>query len=151
MRWVAENNRPFAIVSDRGFKFLMKTGRPYYYIPSPWTVSRDVRLIFARTRQRIAAMLMVSYCVILQAETGLTCVTKKHEGCLSFATDAWTSPNHRAFVAITVHLVHLGKPLLMVLDIVQVPVSHTGVNLARVLTRVLKNFGISDKVSTLHK
>ena len=61
MRWVAENNRPFAIVSDRGFKFLMKTGRPYYYIPSPWTVSRDVRLIFARTRQRIAAMLMVSY------------------------------------------------------------------------------------------
>ena len=36
----------------------------------------------------------------------------------------------------------------MVLDIVQVPVSHTGVNLAQVLTRVLRNFGISDKVST---
>ncbi|KAF8328311.1 hypothetical protein F5887DRAFT_897991, partial [Amanita rubescens] len=64
VRWVAENNRPFAIVNDRGFRFLMKTGRPYYYIPSPWTVSRDVRLIFARTRQRIAAMLMVSYCII---------------------------------------------------------------------------------------
>ncbi|KAF8347659.1 hypothetical protein F5887DRAFT_881515, partial [Amanita rubescens] len=59
--WVAENNCPFVIVSDRGFRFLMKTGRPYYYIPSPWTVSRNVHLIFAQTRQCIAAMLMVSY------------------------------------------------------------------------------------------
>ena len=72
---------------------------------------------------------------------------KKYKGRLSFATDAWTSPNHRAFVAITVHLVNSGKPLWMVLDIVQVPVSHTSVNLAQVLTRVLNNFGISDKVS----
>ncbi|KAF8325140.1 hypothetical protein F5887DRAFT_823745, partial [Amanita rubescens] len=91
-----------AETSDRGLKFLMKTGRPHYYLPSPWTVSRDVRLIFARTRQRIAAML------------------QKYEGRLSFATDAWTSPNHRAYVAITVHLVHNGRPLSMVLDIVQV-------------------------------
>ena len=74
---------------------------------------------------------------------------KKYEGRLSFATDAWTSPNHRAYVAITVHLVLNGKPLSMVLDIVQVPVSHTGLNLARVFARVLNEFGISDKVSSI--
>jgi hypothetical protein len=60
VRWVSENARPFSIVSDRGFKNLMKTGRPEYYLPSPTTVSRDVRLVFARSRQRIAALLQVS-------------------------------------------------------------------------------------------
>lgn len=59
MRWVAESNRPLIIVADRGFNALMKTGRPHFYIPSPSTVARDVRLIFARTRQRIAIMLQV--------------------------------------------------------------------------------------------
>ena len=60
VRWVAESTRPFSIVDDRGFQSLMKTGRPEYYIPSRWTVSRDVKLVFARTRQRIAKMLKVS-------------------------------------------------------------------------------------------
>jgi hypothetical protein len=59
VRWVAENVRPFEIVKDRAFQNLMKTGRPGYYIPSPSTVSRDVRTVFSRTRQRIAKMLRV--------------------------------------------------------------------------------------------
>jgi hypothetical protein len=45
---------------------------------------------------------------------------QEYEGELSFATDAWTSPNHKSFVAVTVHLAHEGKPLVMVLDIVEV-------------------------------
>ena len=45
------------------------------------------------------------------------------------------------------HLEHQGKALAMVLDIVEVPVNHTGQNLARVFAGVLKEFGISDKVS----
>jgi hypothetical protein len=60
VRWVTENMRPFSIVADRGFNCLMKTGRPHYHIPSPMTVSRDVKRVFARTRQRIAKMLQVS-------------------------------------------------------------------------------------------
>ena len=71
VRWVAESFRPFSIVSDRGLVFLMKTGRPHYYLPSPWTVSRDVRLIFARTRQRIAAMLQVSFSLFRRAVVDL--------------------------------------------------------------------------------
>ena len=60
VRWVAESLRPFSIVEDRGFQSLMKTSRPAYYIPSRWTVSRDVRLVFARTQSHIAKMLQVS-------------------------------------------------------------------------------------------
>jgi hypothetical protein len=59
VHWVSESARPFEIVNDRGFQSLMKTGRPAYYIPSPSMVSCDVRMMFARTRQRIARILQV--------------------------------------------------------------------------------------------
>jgi len=38
----------------------MKTGRPEYYIPSPSTLSWDVRLVFTNIWQRMAKMLQVS-------------------------------------------------------------------------------------------
>ena len=61
VRWICEDARPFNIVNDRGFRSLMKTGQPEYYIPSPSTVSRDVRQVFVRTRNRISKMLNVSH------------------------------------------------------------------------------------------
>ena len=60
VKWVAESQRPFSIVEDGGFKNLMKTGRPDYYIPSRYTVARDVKQVFKKTRKRIAKMLQVS-------------------------------------------------------------------------------------------
>jgi hypothetical protein len=119
VRWVSENVRPFAIVKDRGFQSLMKTGRPEYYIPSPSTVSRDVRLVFARTRQRIAKMLQVRNEFCLKYGRKLT-KSKEYDGDLNFATDAWTSPNHQAFVAVTVHLEQNGVPLCLILDVIEV-------------------------------
>ena len=59
VRWVSESKRPFQIVKDRAFQSLMKTGRPAYQIPSPETVSRDVKKVFVRVRKRIAKMLQV--------------------------------------------------------------------------------------------
>ena len=65
---------------------------------------------------------------------------------MNFATDAWTSPNHKAYVAITVHFEHEGEPVSMLLDLVEVAVSHSGVNLANAFAKVLEEFGIQDKV-----
>jgi hypothetical protein len=160
VRWVSENTRPFSIVSDRGFKNLMKTGRPDYYLPSPSTVSRDVRVVFARSRQRIAALLRVSD--IISEGILIDIPWQKHDGKLHFATDAWTSPNHRAFVAVTVHFEHKGSPICMILDVVEVAKvsctidviedtnhtfqSHSGVNLAEAFAAIVEEFGISDKV-----
>jgi hypothetical protein len=48
----------------------MKTGQPDYYIPSPTTVSRDVKNVFVNVRKRMAKML------------------QEYEGNLNFATDA---------------------------------------------------------------
>ena len=58
-KWVAESQRPFSIVEDDGFKNLMKTRRPEYYIPSRYTVARDVKEVFKKTRKRLAKMLQV--------------------------------------------------------------------------------------------
>lgn len=102
VRWVSESLRPFKIVSDRGFKSLMKTGRPEYYIPSPSTVSRDIRLVFANVRKQMAKML------------------QEYKGTLNFATDAWTSPNHKAFMAVSVHFEQNGQPICLILDVVEV-------------------------------
>ncbi|THV05844.1 hypothetical protein K435DRAFT_562725, partial [Dendrothele bispora CBS 962.96] len=127
-RWVTENCRPFEIVADRGFQSLMKTGRPHYWIPHPTTVSHDVKKVFAVTRSRISKLL------------------RDYDGDISFATDAWTSPNHMAFVAITAHLIQDGDIYPILLDFFEVPESHTGKALAHEFARVVAEFGISDKV-----
>ncbi|KIM65634.1 hypothetical protein SCLCIDRAFT_112336, partial [Scleroderma citrinum Foug A] len=49
VHWVSESLCPYSIVKDRGFKSLMKTGRLECYIPSPLTISHDVKLVFAQT------------------------------------------------------------------------------------------------------
>ncbi|KIL00685.1 hypothetical protein PAXRUDRAFT_129181 [Paxillus rubicundulus Ve08.2h10] len=85
----------------------IKTGRPEYYLLSPSTVLQDIKLIFAWTHQRIASML------------------QDYDGMLSFTTNAWTSPNHCAFLAFSVHLQYKGIPLSMPLDIAAVSISHT--------------------------
>jgi coproporphyrinogen III oxidase len=126
---VAESKRPFNIVNDRGFQSLMKTGRPEYYIPSPTTVSRDVKQVFVNVRKRMAKML------------------QEHEGNLNFATDVWTSLNHKAFIAVTVHFEVNGVPMSMLLDLKEVATSHSGVNLAEAFAQILKEFSISAKVS----
>ena len=53
VRWVAESNRPYKIVNDRGFQSLMKTGRPNYHIPSEYTISRDVKQVFVHAHKRL--------------------------------------------------------------------------------------------------
>ena len=45
---------------------------------------------------------------------------QEYNGKLNFATDAWSSPNHKAFVAVSVHFEHNGEPVSMVLDVVEV-------------------------------
>ena len=65
---------------------------------------------------------------------------------MNFATDAWTSPNNKAYVAVSIHFENAGVPISMLLDIVEVARSHTGLNLATAFAKILEEFGISDKV-----
>ena len=49
-------------------------------------------------------------------------------------------------MAFTVHFENKGVPVSMLLDLVELVKSHSGINLAAVFSKVLKEFGISDKV-----
>ena len=120
VRWVSESLRPFSVVEDRGFQSLMKTGCPGYFLPSSSTVSRDVKLVFARSRKRIAKMLQVTR-LSSQFSNLLTSFIQEYDGKLNFATDAWTSPNHRAFVAVTVHRASFPCLSQMALDYLTIP------------------------------
>ena len=74
----------------------------------------------------------------------LLILKQEHNGKLSFGTDAWTSPNN---IAITVHLEQNRVPLCMLLDLMEVAVSHSGLNLTGAFSKVLDDFGISNKVN----
>jgi hypothetical protein len=95
-------------------------------------------------------------------------ICQAYSGNLSFATDAWTSPNHKAFVAVSVHFEQSGKPVCLILDVVEVAKvrisintlsdssethrytqSHSGYNLAAAFAQILDEFGISEKVSNM--
>lgn len=123
IRWVLENVHPFVVVKDQGFQSLIKMGWPEYYIPSPSTVSHDVCLVFACTCQWISKMLHVSKANYDITRWTLT-IPQEYDGDLNSATDAWTSPNHWAFIAITVHLKKDGVPLTLMLDVIKVAQVH---------------------------
>ena len=69
----------------------------------------------------MAKMMQVSrYYTQSLAATILNILPQEYEGNLNFATDAWTSPNHKSFVAVSVHFEHRGKPMCIILYVVEV-------------------------------
>ena len=51
---------------------------------------------------------------------------------------------------MTVHFENDGEAMCLLLDVVEVAKSHSGVNLASAFAKVLGDFGISQKVSCLN-
>ncbi|KAF8144689.1 hypothetical protein K438DRAFT_1631437, partial [Mycena galopus ATCC 62051] len=95
--------RPVAPSDHREFRHILGAGRPEYRLPSRRIVARDLRAAYDHSRIVIATLL------------------RDYPGRLSFGTDAWTSPNHRGFLAWTVHLQHEGELLSFPLDVFEVP------------------------------
>ena len=60
VKWVAESLQLFCIITDPGFKMLMKTGCLGYHLLSPSTVVHDVKEVFMKTRSHVAQILQVS-------------------------------------------------------------------------------------------
>ena len=78
-----------------------------------------------------------------ESEIEHTVYLKEYERNLSFAMDTWTSSNHKAFVAITVHFEVDGASTCILLDLIKVAEFHSGLNLATVFTQTLNDFEIS--------
>ncbi|KAG1734951.1 uncharacterized protein EDB91DRAFT_1056620, partial [Suillus paluster] len=85
---------------------LLCAGRPNIELSSSDVLSRNIKVAFEKCSEHIGKLLC------------------DHPGRLHFAMDAWTSPNHRAFVAWTVHLECEGKMFPFLLDIIEVAKVH---------------------------
>lgn len=59
-RWCAENNRPHKIVKDNHFEIIMKAGWLGTSLPSPMTVSQDIKAAFKISCEFIDNILKVS-------------------------------------------------------------------------------------------
>lgn len=49
-------------------------------------------------------------------------------------------------MAVTVHFEQNGMPVVLLLEIVEVACSHSGLNLATAFAEILEGFGIADKI-----
>jgi len=103
VRWITENCRPVRAVEDRQLRVLLLAGRPLINLPSRTTCSRDIIAAYKEARKIVMKLL------------------QETPSRLHFDTDAWTSPNHRAFVAWTVQFEFQGEIINFLLDIVEVP------------------------------
>ena len=64
---------------------------------------------------------------------------QEHPGCLHFATDAWT-----------MYFEYEGAMIVFLLDIIEVPESHSGATLAQEFQAMLERFHVENKVSYSH-
>ena len=90
-------------------------------------------------------------CVNMILELNVLNLLQEYNGALNFAMDVWMSPNHKAYVSITVHFEQESIPVAMLLDLIKVAMSHFGLNLAAAFVRILDDFGIVNKVSIQKK
>ncbi|KAJ3816595.1 hypothetical protein F5880DRAFT_1494115, partial [Lentinula raphanica] len=133
VRWAAESARPFVIVRDRCYRWLQKEGRPNHYVPSNETVAQDLKKLYAASKTQLAKELQ-AYDFLVPVEL-----------------DCWTSPNHYAFMSIMAKILRTGKDgteelTSVLLDFVELPCSHSALNMAETLKNTLEGFGIANKV-----
>lgn len=99
--WVARRHRPFQIVQDPELIAIFRMLFAKVEIPSPSTISRDVREIFGLARSHVAKVL------------------QDYPGRLHLGFDGWTSPNVLSFLGVTVHRVVDGKVVYFILDFIK--------------------------------
>jgi len=59
VKWVTENNCPVNIINDRELRKMLTVGRSRIELPSPTTISRDIKACFCVSRDHITKLLRV--------------------------------------------------------------------------------------------
>ena len=136
VQWITENCRPVQAVEDWQLHVLLSAGCPFINLPSHMTCSRDIIAAYKEAHKVVTKLLqeMPSY--------------------LHFDTDAWTSPNHCAFIVWMVQFEFQGEIVNFLLEIIKVPevcilicsldsrltafMSHTGAALTRAFQAMLE-------------
>ncbi|KAJ3967392.1 hypothetical protein EV361DRAFT_807366, partial [Lentinula raphanica] len=137
-RWVAKSAWPFRIVQDRSYRWLQKEGRPSHYVPSKVMVARDVKKLYVACKEKLGTCPYVMH--------------RSYSLSWPLELDCWSSPNHWAFMSIITKMLHRdrdGKEVLtgVLLNFVELPCSHSAINMAKTIVQTLEEYGVADKVS----
>jgi hypothetical protein len=117
--WVVRRNRPFAIVADAELIEILTDLNNKVIVPSPTTLSRDVREIFNMSRLKVASILQVCFFRTFKSISLELTFMQSYPGRLHLCVDGWTSPNVIAFLGATVHWVVDGRMQSLILDFIK--------------------------------
>jgi hypothetical protein len=132
VKWIAQCSLSANVLNDRDFIKLITAGQSGLTLLSAATAACNIKTIVEGSHEKIKKLLI------------------DHPGCLHFATDAWMSPNHQAFVAWTVHFKHDGHMLTFFLNVVEVTQSHTRSTFAAAFQKMFIEYGIQEKVLSVN-
>ncbi|XP_019170565.1 PREDICTED: zinc finger BED domain-containing protein RICESLEEPER 2-like [Ipomoea nil] len=120
---------PFRFVEGPGFRKFIMVACPRFKIPSRWTISRDINLIYEEERLK------------------LKCVFRGNTQRVSITTDTSTSIQRINYMVVTAHFIDeewkLHKKIISFVPIT----SHKGESVAKVLETCLLDWGIRNVYS----
>uniref|UniRef100_A0A3B4FMZ3 BED-type domain-containing protein n=1 Tax=Pundamilia nyererei TaxID=303518 RepID=A0A3B4FMZ3_9CICH len=126
--FICKDLRPYNIVENEGFSYMIKTLEPRYVIPSRrFFADTAVPNLYIDVKHKVEESLSTA------ERVALTC-------------DAWTSRAVDSYVTITAHYLTADWQLLSyVLQARTLHESHTGANIANLLQNTPQEWGIADK------
>ncbi|XP_053183665.1 E3 SUMO-protein ligase ZBED1-like [Scomber japonicus] len=130
--FICRDIRPYCVVENEGFRYLLDTLEPRYCIPSRQHFSESViPKLYAKVRDGVIQELQKAQRV------AVTC-------------DGWTSCTTESFITVTCHFIdHEWEMHNYVLQTRVLAETHSGVNLGHVLRAACEEWGLSDKAPAL--
>ena len=128
---VATYMQPSTIVEDKGFNKFVSLLDPKYQLPSRRTLMQKLPVKYDEVKETVKNQLNIASSV---------CLT----------TDMWTSRTTQGYMTVTCHCINeLWQPKSFVLETFHLHTVHTAENIAAELTRMGKEWNISEKVVAL--
>lgn len=126
---IVNKYQPLLLVENTGFLELTKKLQPLYKPPSRKTLT--TKLIPDEYNKIVATL-----------KSMLENISD-----LSITTDMWTSDSNRAYITVTfIFNDHLYSPVIATREMRE---AHTGLNIAALLSNILIEWGIKDKIVTI--
>ncbi|CAB5351658.1 unnamed protein product [Rhizophagus irregularis] len=129
VEWIATDDQPFTVVESPEFRYVIQICNAEAQIPTADTIKSDILKLYK------------SYHINIQN------ILQNTPGKISFALDAWTSPNVIGFLGITGHYIDADWNIKDILvDFVNLSGSHSGENMANMFVTCLKEKKILTKI-----
>jgi hypothetical protein len=130
---IISNNLPITTTDSEAFrKLLLAVHQVPLTIPNRQAVTSEITSIYYTTRLKLLTKLSTY---------------KDSGGKFNLCIDAWTSKSQHAFLGISIHFMDPEfRPESYLLQLADLKRRHTGVYMAKVLSKTLKSFKIDDRI-----